>query len=133
MTTKSVTETVWDWELNQTKPIWTRNPKEVTEEEYNTFYNVISKDVIEPLMHIHFLAEGEVEFKSLLYIPSTPPGNLFDPNPENQPKGVRLYVRRVFITGKQEYFEITFKTNSKTFCPNIWRLSKELSTRTIYH
>lgn len=99
VTTKTVTETVWDWEMmNETKPIWTRNPKEVTEEEYNAFYNVISKDAIEPLMHIHFLAEGEVEFKSLLYIPSTPPGNLFDPNPENQPKGVRLYVRRVFIT-----------------------------------
>jgi len=49
-------------------------------------------------MHIHFNAEGEVNFKSLLYIPATAPVNQFDPNNESVHKGIKLYVRRVFIT-----------------------------------
>jgi len=98
-TTKKVKETVHRWEvMNSVKPIWTRTPKDVTDEEYNSFYQSFSKDTNDPIMHIHFLGEGEVDFKSLLYVPSKPPANLYDPNAENQHKGIKLYVKRVFIT-----------------------------------
>lgn len=97
--TKTVTETVWDWELlNQTKPIWTRSPREITEEEYNNFYKAITKENDEPLKHIHFSAEGDAEFKSILYIPKTAPTNMFDPNANVHKGAIKLFVRRVFIT-----------------------------------
>ena len=90
-------KTVWDWELvNSTKPIWTRPPSEVTEEEYNNFYKAISKDSKNPLNHMHFTAEGDVEFKSVLFIPAEPPYGQFDASFKQ--RGVKLYVRRVFIT-----------------------------------
>jgi heat shock protein beta len=97
--TKLVKETVWEWELmNETKPIWTRSPKEITEEEYHNFYKSFSKDLQDPLFYIHFMGEGEVEFKSLLYIPGSAPSNMFDPNNADLRRNVKLYVRRVFIT-----------------------------------
>eukprot|EP01116_Phalansterium_solitarium_P013577 TRINITY_DN30971_c0_g1_i1.p1 TRINITY_DN30971_c0_g1~~TRINITY_DN30971_c0_g1_i1.p1 ORF type:complete len:810 (-),score=442.35 TRINITY_DN30971_c0_g1_i1:500-2929(-) len=97
--TKSVKETVSEWELmNDTKPIWTRNSKDITDEEYNEFYKSFSKDSTDPLMKIHFVAEGEVEFKSLLYISGTPPSNLYDASTADAHKGIKLYVKRVFIT-----------------------------------
>lgn len=89
---------VWEWELaNEVKPIWTRNPKEVEEEEYTEFYRSFADDPLDPLFKIHFLAEGEIEFKSLLYIPAKPPATLFHPEGESD-KNIKLYVRRVFIT-----------------------------------
>ena len=98
-TTKKVKETVWEWELmNTIKPIWTRNSKEVTDEEYENFYKAFSKDYQEPLQWIHFTGEGEVDFKSLLYIPQSPPANMFDPNNLSALNGIKLYVKRVFIT-----------------------------------
>jgi heat shock protein beta len=97
--TKKVKETIWEWELmNQTKPLWVRNPKEITEEEYNSFYKSFTKDWQDPLDRSHFLAEGEVEFKSLLYIPQTAPLAMFDPNNPDAHKSIKLYVKRVFIT-----------------------------------
>jgi len=97
--TKTVKETVWNWTLmNETKPIWTRSSKEITEEEYNNFYKAITKDYQDPIMHIHFTGEGEVDFKSLLYIPASPPPNMFDPNNVDARHNIKLYVRRVFIT-----------------------------------
>jgi len=97
--TKSVTETVHEWVLmNEVKPIWTRSPKDLTDEEYNNFYKAFSKDAEDPFLHVHFLAEGEVEFKSLLYIPNTPPKNMFELKKEAFHRGLKLYVRRVFIT-----------------------------------
>jgi len=96
---KTVKETVWNWDLmNEIKPIWTRNPKDITDDEYNSFYKAFSKETEDPLIHIHFNAEGEVDFKSLLYIPTSPPKNMFDPSSEGAHKGIKLYVRRVFIT-----------------------------------
>jgi len=97
--TKTVKERVPQWVLqNQQKPIWTRSPKEITEEEYHKFYKVFSKDEKDPLAYVHFTGEGEIDFKAILYIPSTPPGGMFDPEQKEAQKGLRLYVKRVFIT-----------------------------------
>ena len=75
---KKVTKTVWDWEvINANKPIWTRNPKDVSDEDYNKFYQAFSKDSKDPLTHIHFTAEGEVTFRSILYVPSEAPQGFF--------------------------------------------------------
>jgi heat shock protein 90kDa beta len=96
-TTKDVSETVWDWELlNEVKPLWTRAPEDVTEDEYKEFYRTALKEYTDPLKWAHFNAEGEIEFKSLLYIPSTPPTNMFDGQPKKD--NMKLFVRRVFIT-----------------------------------
>jgi heat shock protein beta len=90
---------VFDWTLqNQNKPIWTRTPTDVSEEEYNNFFKSFSKAVEDPLAHIHFFGEGEIEFKSILYIPSTPPTGMFEPDKQKEHRGLRLYVKRVFIS-----------------------------------
>merc|ERR1712142_708915 len=96
--TKKVDKTTWDWELcNQSKPIWTRKPTEIEEEEYDEFYKSITKDKNGPLAKTHFVAEGEVTFKSLIYIPGTQQSEEF--NKYGQKKdSIKLYVRRVFIT-----------------------------------
>lgn len=83
--------------MNETKPLWTRNPKDIEEEEYVNFYKSFTKDFSGPMKYSHFIAEGEVEFKSLLFIPEKAPYNMFDPNTDSQ-KGIKLYVKRVFIT-----------------------------------
>jgi len=96
--TKSVEKTVWDWErVNSLKPIWMRKPSEVTDEEYKEFYKSITKDYDEPLGHVHFTAEGEISFKSVLYVPKRLPGDAFQ-NYGKTAENIKLYVRRVFIT-----------------------------------
>jgi heat shock protein beta len=96
-TTKDVTETVYDWELlNEVKPLWTRAPEDVSDDDYKEFYRTALKEYTDPLKWAHFNAEGEIEFKSLLYIPSTPPNNMFDGQPKKD--NMKLFVRRVFIT-----------------------------------
>lgn len=96
--TKKVSKTVWDWLLiNDSKPIWTRKPTEVTVEEYNEFYKSLTKDSSEPLTQTHFVAEGEVTFKSLLYIPKVQPSESFN-RYGTKADNIKLYVRRVFIT-----------------------------------
>ncbi len=91
---KTVEET-----LNARKAIWLRNRSEVTQEEYNEFYKHLSHDTHEPLRTIHFSAEGQIEFKALLYLPSHRPFDLMfgDSN-----KGVQLYIQRVFILDDAE-------------------------------
>lgn len=97
--TKKVEKTVWDWELmNDIKPIWQRPAKEVEEDEYTAFYKTFSKDSEDPLAHIHFTAEGEVTFKSILFIPSAAPRGLFDEYGSKKNDYIKLFVRRVFIT-----------------------------------
>uniref|UniRef100_A0A3B3C264 Heat shock protein 90, beta (grp94), member 1 n=1 Tax=Oryzias melastigma TaxID=30732 RepID=A0A3B3C264_ORYME len=98
--TKKVEKTVWDWELmNDIKPIWQRPAKDVEEEEYTAFYKTFSKvSTCDPLTHIHFTAEGEVTFKSILFIPSAAPRGLFDEYGSKKNDYVKLFVRRVFIT-----------------------------------
>nr|KAG5698166.1 hypothetical protein BaRGS_030529 [Batillaria attramentaria] len=96
--TKKVTKTVWDWELmNSVKPIWQRKPADVPDEEYTDFYKSISKDYEDPMAKIHFTAEGEVTFKSILYVPKKAPSDLFS-NYGHRVDAIKLYVRRVFIT-----------------------------------
>ncbi|CAI0463579.1 unnamed protein product [Linum tenue] len=92
------TEKYWDWELaNETKPIWMRNAKEVEKEEYQEFYKKTFNEFLDPLAHTHFNTEGEVEFRSILYIPGMGPMNNEDViNPKT--KNIRLFVKRVFIS-----------------------------------
>ncbi|XP_011048938.1 PREDICTED: heat shock protein 83 isoform X1 [Populus euphratica] len=96
--TKTVVEKYWDWELsNETQPIWLRNPKEVSTEEYNEFYKKTFNEYLEPLASSHFTTEGEVEFRSILYVPAIAPTGKDDiVNPKT--KNIRLYVKRVFIS-----------------------------------
>ncbi|KAJ8636196.1 hypothetical protein MRB53_010463 [Persea americana] len=96
--TKKVVERYWDWELtNETKPIWLRNPKEVSTEEYNEFYKKTFNEYLEPLASSHFTTEGEVEFRSVLFVPAlTPTGK--DDILNRKTKNIRLYVKRVFIS-----------------------------------
>ncbi|XP_030281349.1 endoplasmin [Sparus aurata] len=97
--TKKVEKTVWDWELmNDIKPIWQRPAKEVEEDEYTAFYKTFSKDSDDPLAHIHFMAEGEVTFKSILFVPTSAPRGLFDEYGSKKNDYIKLFVRRVFIT-----------------------------------
>ncbi|KAL6431073.1 hypothetical protein ACFW04_007068 [Cataglyphis niger] len=97
---KKVEKTVWDWELlNDSKPIWTLKPSEVEEKEYNEFYKTLTKDNQEPLAKIHFIAEGEVTFKSVLFIPKIQPSDSFN-RYGTKSDNIKLYVRRVFITDK---------------------------------
>ncbi|KAM4553542.1 endoplasmin isoform 1-T1 [Fundulus diaphanus] len=97
--TKKVEKTVWDWELmNDIKPIWQRPAKEVEEDEYKAFYKTFSKDSDDPLTHIHFTAEGEVTFKSILFVPTSAPRGLFDEYGSKKNDYIKLFVRRVFIT-----------------------------------
>merc|ERR1739838_979385 len=96
--TKKVNKTTWDWELiNNSKPIWTRKPAEIEEDEYSEFYKSITKDSEEHLTHTHFVAEGEVTFKSLLFIPKVQPAESFNKYGQTN-EHIKLYVKRVFIT-----------------------------------
>eukprot|EP00794_Sanderia_malayensis_P005916 gene5916-6602_t len=96
--TKKVEKTTWDWELiNKSKPIWLRKSKEVEDSEYNEFYKSISHDTEDPLAKIHFTAEGEVTFRSILFVPSTSPSSTFQDYGQRK-ENIKLYVRRVFIT-----------------------------------
>ncbi|EPS70213.1 hypothetical protein M569_04546, partial [Genlisea aurea] len=96
--TKKVVERYWDWELtNETQPIWLRSPKEVTTEDYNEFYKTTFNEYLEPLASSHFTTEGEVEFRSILYVPSMAPTGK-DDIISGKTKNIRLYVKRVFIS-----------------------------------
>lgn len=68
--TKTITKQVWEWELlNDLKAIWMREKSDISNREYNEFYKTITKDHKEPLAHTHFSAEGEIDFKAIMYIP----------------------------------------------------------------
>ena len=83
--------------LNSMTPIWKKNKNEITEEEYNEFYKQKFYDFKDPLMHVLLNIEGNVEYTSLLYIPSEVPYNLYS---EKYEKGLQLYCKGVFIMDK---------------------------------
>merc|ERR1712181_135648 len=92
--TKKVDKTTWDWELcNQSKPIWTRKPEQIEDGEYEEFYKAITKDKNGPMTQTHFIAEGEVTFKSLLFVPSKQESEQFNKYGQAQ-ENIKLYVRK---------------------------------------
>merc|ERR1719160_100299 len=95
-------KTVFEWEqVNTQKAIWLRAKEDVTEEEYNEFYKGISKDYLDPLAYTHFNAEGEIEFKSILFLPKKAPFDQMD-NYWTKKAEIKLYVRRVLVADKFE-------------------------------
>tara|TARA_B100001093_G_C26851731_1_gene1025461 strand:+ start:1914 stop:4103 length:2190 start_codon:yes stop_codon:yes gene_type:complete len=91
-----VKKTVTEWKvLNDQKPIWSRKPEDVSDDEYKTFYKKISNDYTDAITHKHFHTEGQLELDCLLYIPERPPMDMFEQ--ETKKKNIKLYVKKVFI------------------------------------
>jgi len=90
-----------DEAVNEATALWSLSKSEVKEEEYQSFYKHISHDFQDPMTWSHNRVEGKLEYTSLLYIPSKAPFDLYN---REVPKGLKLYVQRVFIMDEAEQF-----------------------------
>ena len=92
-------KTVWDWELmNPQKAIWSRDKSEITDEEYTNFYKTLVRNSEqEPLTWTHFKAEGEIDFKCILYLPKKAAADLYEDFYHKKMQNLHLYVRKVLI------------------------------------
>jgi heat shock protein beta len=98
-----VPRSVFEWEvMNKLKPIWLRNPDVVNASEYSEFYKTTFKAFDEPLTTTHFKVEGQIEFRALIFIPTTMPFELTRDMFAEGGRAMRLYVKRVFINDKFE-------------------------------
>lgn len=86
-------------QINSASALWARPRAEISEEQYDEFYHHVSHSFDDPFTRVHFTAEGQLSYTALLFVPSSRPFDLYDPKRRH---GVRLYVRRVFITDQLE-------------------------------
>eukprot|EP00913_Durusdinium_trenchii_P035128 g32862.t1 len=112
---KSVPRSVYEWDImNKMKPIWLRNPDVVNQSEYTEFYKTTFKAFDEPMTVTHFKVEGQIEFRALVFIPSTMPFELTRDMFSPEGRAMRLYVKRVFINDK---FEDTWNLHRQDLVP----------------
>ncbi|UCP09889.1 MULTISPECIES: molecular chaperone HtpG [unclassified Pseudomonas] len=91
-----------EWEtVNRASALWTRPRTEIKDEEYQEFYKHIAHDFENPLSWSHNKVEGKLEYSSLLYVPTRAPFDLYQ---REAPKGLKLYVQRVFVMDQAESF-----------------------------
>ena len=97
--TKTQIQTDEDEQINQASALWARSKSEITEEQYNEFYKHVAHDFDPPLAYTHAKVEGRQEFTQLFFIPQRAPFDLWD---RDHRRGIKLYVRRVFIMDDAE-------------------------------
>jgi molecular chaperone HtpG len=91
--------------INQASALWTKNKSEITDEQYHSFYQYLSHDHTPPLAWTHNRVEGRSEYTQLLYLPAKAQADIYD---RNQHKGIKLYVKRVFIMDDAEQLLPTY-------------------------
>ncbi len=92
---KTRVETCREWQLqNEQKPLWVRAQKDIKDSEYVSLYKALCNDWDEPLAWTHVVAEGNVDFRGILYVPKRAPVDLYDSNKRHS---IKLFVKRVFV------------------------------------